>query len=103
SELAAALEDTHHFSALHAQAALAITGLEQRLGEVLDSNHQWFVRAGALERQVAAFEASRSWRLTAPLRALRRGSVTGTKQLLRVPMLATMRTLARHPRLWQAV
>lgn len=99
-ELAASLDNAHHWFVLHGQA---VATLEARLAEVLDSNHQWFMRAGEFERRISAFEASRSWRLTAPLRALRRGPVAVTKGLVRAPVLATMRALKRHPRLWAAV
>ncbi|PJJ96367.1 hypothetical protein CO641_14045 [Lysobacteraceae bacterium NML91-0213] len=99
-QLAASLNNAHVWYLRHGEALEAIQTLEARLAEVLESNHGWFVKASAHERTLRQIEGSRSWRLTAPLRGLRRGTARALKAVFKPPLLCAIRVLRRYPRAW---
>lgn len=102
-ELQAWIDDARGWHAESQQSAERLAHVESRLAATLDSNHAWFVRATEMERQVRQLESSSSWRMTAPLRALRRLATRSLKAVLRQPLLLSMRWLRRHPSLWRFV
>lgn len=61
------------------------------------SNHHWYTRAHVLETEYAGLLGSRSWAVTAPMRAARRLAL----RPVRAVALATMSALARHPAAWR--
>lgn len=101
AELDRSLGNAHHWFVEHGRLVARLEGTEAHLSAVLDSNHGWFVKAGALEQQLDQKQHSSSWRLTAPLRASRRGLTRAAKAVLRPPLLFSIRWLRAHPRLWQ--
>ncbi len=74
--------------------------LETRLQAVLDSNHHWYVRAGELERELARVMRSKSWTLTAPLRATRRSGIAIVKWPVKRAVLLVIGRLYAMPALW---
>lgn len=100
AELTASLGTAHHWYQAHENVSAALEATQKRLSDVLDSNHAWFIRAGELERAVTRIEASRSWRLTAPVRALRRITVAVAKATIKPPLFLAIRLVRGNPALW---
>lgn len=106
----------------HAQAQFAeqqsrAAGQERRLAELtrqindsLANAHHWHTRASAAEQRAADILASTSWRITAPLRALRRLvgwllalPIRALKACLRPLLAVLMRNALRRPALRQRI
>ncbi|TAA28764.1 FkbM family methyltransferase [Pseudoxanthomonas winnipegensis] len=99
SELASVRSDQRRIASERRAALTRVVELEGRLAEVLESNHGWFIRAGQMEREVEKMTASKSWRLTAPLRWSRRVPARMLQSVKRAPWRAVA-LLRRNPRLW---
>ncbi|MBN6109990.1 methyltransferase domain-containing protein [Xanthomonas bonasiae] len=79
-----------------------LLSLRAKLDESLSNAHSWFVRASERDAQLKKLVASRSWRLTRPLRFGVR-AVQSPRQTARRILLAVMHRAVARPRLMRAI
>jgi FkbM family methyltransferase len=82
----------------------------KRIDDLAHEAHRWWVNAENLRSQLQVIEGSHSWRLTAPLRALRRKSARAStesgragRRLLRPLLVGSMRRVLDTPLLRSSV
>lgn len=87
-----------------ANAQQELEAADKRIDELAHEAHRWWVEAETLRAQVRHMETSHSWRITAPMRGIRRrggrivrGTVTTTKRVLRPLLVDSLRGVLARP------
>lgn len=95
---------SEHLRMIESATAEASAGLDEVKGELSKQRNEanrWWIEAEALRTQLREMEASRSWQLTRPLRAVRRrisgGVIVSAKRLLRPVATTALRAVFAVP------